>query len=121
MHVRGTKAAPFRYWREDGTPTGPLAELTASAALPVPVVTDGWPSAFNVWDISFSLDLETLFVATGDGEGNNRRIMMRRWQRGTWQTVELAPFAGHLSRRGQPGGERRRRVGVFQQCTSRGP
>ncbi|MDZ7632218.1 MAG: hypothetical protein U5K74_12960 [Gemmatimonadaceae bacterium] len=69
---------------------------------PVPVLADGWPADFNIWDVSLSHDLETVFVGTGDAKGNNRRIMMRRWQRGAWQPVELAPFADTTAAEGTP-------------------
>jgi hypothetical protein len=100
--VGGVKAAPFRYWREDGTPRGPWVELLAPSLAPVPVLTDGWPVGFNVWDVSLTRDLETLFVGTGDDAGSNRRIMMRRWQRDAWQPVELAPFADTTAAEGTP-------------------
>ena len=101
-YVRGAKDGPFRYWGEDGTPRGPAVQLLTPTTAPVSVLADGWPAGFNVWDISVSRDLETLFVGTGDDDGNNRRIMMRRWQRGEWQPVEFAPFADTSSAEGTP-------------------
>lgn len=100
--VRGVKEDPFRYWAEDGTPRGPAVQLLTPTTTPVSVLNDGWPANFNVWDVSLSRDLETLFVGTGDDSGNHRRIMMRRWQRDAWQPVELAPFADTLAAEGTP-------------------
>jgi WD40-like Beta Propeller Repeat len=100
--VRGAKDGPFRYWAEDGTPSGPAAQLLSDTLGPVSAITDGWPAGMNVWDLSFSLDLETLFIGTGDDEGSNRRIMVRRWQRGGWQPVERAPFADSTAAEGTP-------------------
>lgn len=100
--VRGVKAAPFRYWREDGTPRGPWVEFLTPARTPVAVLTDGWPIGFNAWDLTLSHDLELLFVGTGDTDGNNRRIMMRRWQQNAWQPLALAPFADTTAAEGSP-------------------
>lgn len=102
INTRGVKDAPFRYWREDGRPYGPWVELLAATETPRPVVPDGWPADFNAWDVTFAPDLELLFVGTGDNDGNQRRIMMRRWQRGTWQPVERAPFADSTADEGSP-------------------
>ena len=100
--VRGKKAAPFRYWREDGAPRGPWMEFLTPARAPVAVLNEGWPAGFNAWDITLSHDLELLFVGTGDNAGNNRRIMMRRWQQNAWQPVALAPFADTTATEGTP-------------------
>jgi hypothetical protein len=100
--VRGAKAAPFRYWGEDGTPRGPWVEFLTPAPEPVAVLTEGWPAGFNAWDITLSHDLELLFVGTGDNEGNGRRIMMRRWQQNAWQPLALAPFADTSAAEGTP-------------------
>ncbi len=100
--VRGVKAAPFRYWREDGTPRGPWVEFLTPARSPVAVLNEGWPAGFNAWDITLTNDLETLFVGTGDAEGSNRRILMRRWQRDAWQPAVLAPFADTSATDGSP-------------------
>lgn len=102
LFVRGGKQGPFRYWSEDGTPRGPRTELLAPSTDPVPALADGWPAGFNVWDVSLTHDLETLFVGTGDDEGNNRRIMIRRWQRDSWQSAVLAPFADTTAAEGTP-------------------
>ncbi len=99
---RGAKDGPFRYWNDEGTPRGPSAQLLADAATPVAVLADGWPDGFNAWDITLSRDLETLFVGTGDDQGNHRRIMMRRWKQDAWQPVELAPFADTTASEGTP-------------------
>jgi WD40-like Beta Propeller Repeat len=100
--VRGAKDGPFRYWREDGTPFGPAAELFAPSPTPVPVLTEGWPAGFQLWDVTLTRDLEVMFVGTGDAEGNQRRIMMRRWAQNRWQPVELAPFADTSAAEGSP-------------------
>lgn len=100
--VRGAKLAPFRYWREDGTPRGPWMELLTPSRSPVAVINEGWPTGFNAWDITLTSDLEVLFVGTGDSEGNKRRIMMRRWQQNAWQPVALAPFADTTATEGTP-------------------
>ena len=100
--VRGAKAGPFRYWSEDGTPRGPWVELLTPARTPVAVLSEGWPFAFNTWDITLAHDLELLFVGTGDDEGKQSRIMMRRWQQNVWQPVTLAPFADTTAAEGTP-------------------
>jgi hypothetical protein len=100
--VYGAKAAPFRYWREDGTPRGPWVEFLTPSRSPEAVLNEGWPAGFNAWDITLASDLELLFVGTGDAEGNNRRIMMRRWQQNAWQPLTLAPFADTTAAEGTP-------------------
>ncbi len=102
LFARGAKASPFRYWSEDGTPRGPWAELLAPGDDPVRALADDWPAGFQVWDVSLTRDLETLFVGTGDDAGNNRRIMMRRWQRDAWLPVERATFADTTAAEGSP-------------------
>ena len=100
--VRGAKDGPFRYWAENGTPRGPATQLLTDTLGPVAALAEGWPAGYNVWDLSLSRDLETLFIGTGDDEGRNRRIMVRRWQRGGWQPVEPAPFADSTASEGTP-------------------
>ncbi len=102
MWLRGAKDGPFRYWDDTGTPRGPGALLLHGADRPTPALTEGWPSDFNVWDISVSRDLETLFVGTGGDDGTHRRIMIRRWRQGAWQPVEPAPFADTSAAEGTP-------------------
>ena len=75
--VRGAKDGPFRYWAEDGTPSGPAAQLLTDTLGPVSAITDGWPAGMNVWDLSFSRDLETLFIGTGDKEYGERAAERR--------------------------------------------
>jgi hypothetical protein len=100
--VRGVKVAPFRYWREDGTPRGPWAELLTPSRTPEPVLAEGWPPGFNEWDMTLTADLELLFVGTGDDDGTRRRILMRRWQQNAWQAPVLAPFADATATEGSP-------------------
>ena len=102
LNADGVKAGPFRYWREDGTPYGPAIELLAASRRVEPVLREGWPTPFNAWDLTLSPDLEVLFVGTGEDDGANRRILMRRWQRGVWQPLERAPFADSTAEEGSP-------------------
>lgn len=100
--VRGSKNEPFRYWDEDGVPRGPWVQFLTPAPDPVSVLADGWATGFNVWDVSLTQDLETLFVGTGNDDGNQRRIMLRRWQQNAWTPVALAPFADTTAAEGTP-------------------
>jgi len=98
----GAKDGPFRYWDEAGAPRGPAAQFLHASDVPTPVLTEGWPTDFNVWDINVSRDLETLFIGTGSDGGTHRRIMIRRWRQGAWQPMELAPFADTSAAEGTP-------------------
>lgn len=99
----GRKAGPFRYWNEDGSTAGPLASASSSpAASRQPIFTQGWPDGMDKWEFTFAPDLETLFFATADSDGENRRIMMRRWQSGGWQAPEPVPFADPSAAEGTP-------------------
>jgi hypothetical protein len=99
---RGVKVAPFRYWTADGMQTGPAIELLSPRAEPTRVLAEGWPPGLNLWDVTFSPDLETVFVGTGDDDGNNRRIVVRRWMNSQWQPAAPAPFADTSAAEGSP-------------------
>ena len=112
-HADGTKAfegrfdmgfrdGPFRYWDEAGNLIGPGAQLLPTEASPRPVMEGFWPEGFNPWDVTFSTDLQTVFVGTGDNEGNNRRILMRTWTREGWSEPEPAPFGDLTAAEGTP-------------------
>jgi hypothetical protein len=98
----GVKRAPFRYWDEQGQAFGPAVELAAQGPEPRIILTDFFPKGFNAWDVTFSIDLETMFVGTGDDDGENRRIMMRQWRGNAWTALEPAPFADLGAAEGTP-------------------
>jgi len=111
-HANGTKAFEGRFqagirltaarrWDRDGVAVGPWVEL-AGGSSPRAVLDEGWPEDVAQWDFSFSPDLETLFVATGNANGSARRILIRRWRNGTWMAPEPAPFAQLDAAEGTP-------------------
>lgn len=98
----GYRDGPFRYWDEAGNLIGPGAELLPTGSSARPIMEAFWPEGFNAWDVTFSTDLQTVFVGTGDDEGNNRRILMRTWTRGGWSDLEPAPFGDPAASEGTP-------------------
>ncbi len=102
IFAMGHRASPFRYWDERGNPIGPAAELLPGGVAPEPVLTDFWPAGFNPWDVTLSTDLQTLFVGTGDADGNDRRILMRTWTRAGWSDLAPAPFGDPAASEGTP-------------------
>ncbi len=98
----GVKRAPFRYWSEQGQAFGPAIELAAQGEEPRIILAGFFPQGFNAWDVTFSIDLETMFVGTGDDDGENRRIMMRQWRGNAWSALEPAPFADLTAAEGTP-------------------
>ncbi|MGB7407282.1 MAG: hypothetical protein WA908_02155 [Pontixanthobacter sp.] len=104
--IDGVRRNPFRYWNEEGRPTGPWAEMGEAAQLsetmPKTVDLGQWPEDFAIWDFSLTPDLQTMFVATGDEDGANRRILQRTWRNGSWQPLEPAPFNDLTAAEGLP-------------------
>ncbi|WP_086606714.1 PD40 domain-containing protein [Erythrobacter donghaensis] len=98
----GVKRGPFRYWNEQGQAFGPSVDLVAQGASPRIILAGFFPQGFNAWDVTFSIDLETMFVGTGDDDGENRRIMMRQWRGNAWSALEPAPFADLSAAEGTP-------------------
>ncbi|QDH33296.1 PD40 domain-containing protein [Porphyrobacter sp. YT40] len=98
----GMKRGPFRYWSEQGQAFGPAVELAAQGPEPRIILAGFFPQGFNAWDVTFSIDLETMFVGTGDDDGENRRIMMRQWRGNAWSALEPAPFADLAAAEGNP-------------------
>ncbi len=97
----GVRLTPVRRWDKDGVAVGPWTSLTG-AAEPRAVLDVGWPESTPLWDFSFTPDLETLFVATGQADGAGRRILIRRWRNGAWTVPEPAPFARVGAAEGTP-------------------
>ncbi|QUL37520.1 PD40 domain-containing protein [Erythrobacter sp. JK5] len=98
----GVRQSPFRYWDEQGRAYGPAAQLQTRSRSPQAILDGFFPDGFNAWDVTFSIDLQTMFVGTGDDDGKNRRILMRRWQGGEWSALEPAPFADLSAAEGTP-------------------
>lgn len=103
MMVDGAKGSGFQYWDEDGTPIAPLQSLDPAGREPMLFLADsGWEDAPNQWELALSPTEDVLFFATGDSDGENRRIVMRRWRNGEWGAVEPAPFAHPGAAEGGP-------------------
>ena len=98
--VDGNKLQPFDYWKDNGDWAGPLPQ--AAEGERVRLFEEDWPDDLNQWDFTFTPDLETLFFGTGTDEGDNRRIMIRRWKGGIWSAPEPAPFAELDAAEGTP-------------------
>lgn len=96
----GYKLAPFGYWDESGNWAAPLPDPAIDERQRI--IAEGWPDWFNFWDFTLTPDNETIFAATGDDQGGNRRILMREWKDGAWSAAELAPFAQPRATEGTP-------------------
>lgn len=105
-YTYGARLRPFRYWNEAGSPIGPWAQTSRNTALSgtdAQLLDFGeFPEDFAIWDFSLTPDLETVFIATGDPDGSNRRMYQREWRDGKWQALEPAPFGDITAQEGTP-------------------
>ena len=97
----GVRPLPVRRWNRDGLPVGPWVSLVGTVEKRSFVALK-WPSNRSLWDFSFSLDLESVFVATGEADGSGRQIFLSRWRDGAWSPPEPAPFADPGASEGTP-------------------
>jgi antitoxin component YwqK of YwqJK toxin-antitoxin module len=106
IFTNGVRLNIFRYWNETGLPAGPWAEVglaqSPDGAEPRKIAFGEWPEDFAKWDFSLTPDLQTMFIATGDEDGANRRILQRRWQNGKWLELEPAAFGNTSAAEGTP-------------------
>ena len=98
--ANGSKLQPFAYWNESGERAGPVPTPAGDQRLRL--FGNDWPAGLNRWDFTFTPDLETLFFATGNDDGTDRRIMWRQWRDGIWSQPEPAPFAETGAAEGTP-------------------